>query len=78
MLNCYPVLLEKNKLTLLYKYLIKLSIEKFESESDFGLGLPYYYLPPHMVKSIFVWNANTVRAKVTPQVIPTAISTASV
>ena len=76
MLNCYPVLLEKNKLTLLYKYLIKLSIEKFKSELDFGLGLPY--LPPHMVKSIFVWNANTVRAKVTPQVIPTAISTASV
>ena len=30
-------------------------------------------MPPHAVKSILVWNAKSVRANVTPHVIPTAI-----
>ena len=34
--------------------------------------------PPHAVKSIFVWNAKRVRARVTPHVIPTAMMTDSV
>ena len=33
-------------------------------------------IPPQAVKSHFVWKANRVNPKVTPQVIPTAISTA--
>ena len=35
------------------------------------------FLPPHPVKSILVWNAKMVRARVTAAVVPTAISTAS-
>ena len=33
--------------------------------------------PPHPVKSILVWKAKMVRARVTAAVVPTAISTAS-
>ena len=34
-------------------------------------------LPPQTVKSILVWKAKMVRAKVTPAVMPTLIRTAS-
>lgn len=35
-------------------------------------------MPPQVVKSYLVWNANTVKAKVTTAQIPAAMSTASV
>ena len=36
------------------------------------------FIPPHVVKSILVWNAKMVKATVTAHVSPTAISIASV
>ena len=35
------------------------------------------FLPPQLVKSILVWNANKVSPRVTPTVMPTAIKMAS-
>ena len=42
-----------------------------------GQHLISRHVPPQLVKSIFVWNANTVRQKATAEVMPTAMRMAS-